>query len=141
MQIKDLQPRQGNVDITVEVTEKEPVREFEKFGRPGKVCNAMIKDASGSMKLTLWNEQTEQVNAGDTIEIKNGYVSEWQGEKQLSTGKFGSLNVVSKGASRGDEEETEEEKRSDELEGEEPITEDEVLEDDVVEDKELEKTD
>ena len=96
MAISDLQPRQGKVDITVEVTGKEDVREFEKFGKTGRVCNVKIKDDTGEMVLSLWNEQIDQVNVGDKVHIANGYVSEWQGEMQLSTGKFGSMEVLGK---------------------------------------------
>ncbi|MDO8643018.1 MAG: SOSS complex subunit B family protein [Candidatus Woesearchaeota archaeon] len=98
MPIADLKAGQGKVDLTVDITEKGDVRTFAKFGKEGRVCNATAKDASGEIKLSLWNEQVDQVNVGDKIKITNGYVSEWQGEKQLSTGKFGTLEVVSKGA-------------------------------------------
>ena len=57
----------------------------------------MISDASGTIKLTLWNEQIDQLNVGDKIKITNGYVNEWQGEKQLTTGKFGKMEVLEKG--------------------------------------------
>ena len=97
MQIKELQPKQGNVDITVEITEKSEPREFEKFGKPGKVCNAKAKDETGEITLSLWNEDVDKVKAGDTVTISNGWVSEWQGELQLSTGRFGKMEV--KGAS------------------------------------------
>lgn len=103
MAIKDLQVRQGQVDLIAEIIEKGDVREFEKFGRKGRVCNAKIKDATGEMSLTLWNEQIEQVNVGDKIHIINGWVSEWQGEKQLSTGKFGQLEIVGEGSETVDE--------------------------------------
>jgi len=93
MEIKDLKPRQGSVEVVGEVTEKGDVREFEKFGKSGRVCNAKIKDASGEIALTLWNEQIDQVNVGDTVHITNGYVNEWQGEMQLTTGKFGKMEV------------------------------------------------
>lgn len=96
MKISELEPRQGKVEIQAEVTEKEEPREFEKFGKKGRVCNAVIKDDSGSVKLTLWNEQVDSVNIGDVVKIQNGWVGEWQGEKQLTTGKFGKLEVVSK---------------------------------------------
>ena len=99
MEIKDLQARQGQVDLVAQVTEKGDVREFEKFGKKGRVCNAKIKDATGDMTITLWNEQIEQVNVGNKIHVINGWVSEWQGEKQLSTGKFGQLEIVEGGAS------------------------------------------
>ncbi len=93
MQVKDLQPKQGNVDITLEVTEKAEPREFEKFGKPGKVCNAKGKDETGTVTVTLWNEDVDKVNVGDKITIKNGWVSEWQGDLQLSTGRFGQMEV------------------------------------------------
>ena len=46
MAISDLQPKQGNVDIELEVTSKGEVREFQKFGKTGKVCTAEAKDSS-----------------------------------------------------------------------------------------------
>ena len=97
MEIKDLQPRQSNVEVVATIKSIEEPREFEKFGNPGKVANATIEDESGSMKLTLWNDQIGQVKVGDKIHITNGYVNEWQGESQLTTGKFGKLEVVEKG--------------------------------------------
>ncbi|MBI5393137.1 hypothetical protein HZA96_04670 [Candidatus Woesearchaeota archaeon] len=96
MQIKDLQPKQGKVDITVDVVEKAAPREFQKFGNPGKLCNIKIKDETGQTTMTLWNDQVEKVKIGDKIKITNGYVNEWQGELQLSTGKFGQLEIVGK---------------------------------------------
>ena len=102
MLIADLKAGQGKVDITVDITEKGEARSFSKFGKEGKVCNATAKDASGEIKLSLWNEQVDQVNVGDKVQITNGYVSEWQGEKQLSTGKFGKLEVVGGGSSAAD---------------------------------------
>lgn len=95
--IKDLKAREGKVEITVEVVDKADVKEFSKFGKSGRVCNAKVKDESGEITLTLWNEDIDKVNVGDKIKISNGYVSEWQGELQLSTGRFGKLEVVEAG--------------------------------------------
>ena len=94
MQVKDLQPRQGKVDIEIDIVYIGEVREFEKFGKAGRVANAIAKDETGDIKLTLWNDDIEKIKSGDKIKITNGYVSEWQGEKQLSTGKFGTLEVI-----------------------------------------------
>ena len=94
MAIKDLKIRQGNVDIVVDVVDVGEVREFEKFGRSGKVATAIAKDETGDIKLSLWNEQVDNVKPGDKVHITNGYVSEWQGEPQLTTGKMGKLEVV-----------------------------------------------
>ncbi len=94
MEIKDIQARQGKIDVSGEITSKEEPREFEKFGKTGKVCNAVLKDKSGKIKLTLWNDEVDSVNVGDKIKITNGYCGEYQGEKQLSAGKFGKLEIV-----------------------------------------------
>ncbi|MDO8740107.1 MAG: hypothetical protein Q7J54_00870 [Candidatus Woesearchaeota archaeon] len=99
MNVKDLESKQGNVDIVLDIVEVSPPREFSKFGRTGKVANVIAKDHLGDkIKITLWNDQIETVKAGDKVHIKNGYVNEWQGEKQLTTGKFGTLEVVSSSA-------------------------------------------
>lgn len=94
MAIKDLQARMGKVELVASVVDKGQVREFNKEGKSGRVCNAKIKDETGEISLTLWNDDCDKVNVGDKIQIKNGFVSEWQGELQLSTGKFGSLEVL-----------------------------------------------
>ena len=94
MEIQDLKANQGKVDVVVTVVEVSEPRTFEEFGKPGKVANAKIKDNSGEMKMTLWNDQIDQVKVGSKIHITNGWVSEWQGEKQLSTGRFGKMEVV-----------------------------------------------
>ena len=94
MAIADLQARQGKVDIVVEVVSMDETREFNKFGKTGRVCNATVKDESGQIKLTLWNEDIDKVKPGMKLHIENGYVNEWQGEMQLTTGKFGKLEVV-----------------------------------------------
>lgn len=95
MNISDLKPRTGNADIEGEITSMEPPRTFSKFGKEGKVVNATLKDESGSITLTLWNDQADQVKVGDRVKITKGWVGEWQGENQLSTGKFGSLEILS----------------------------------------------
>ena len=94
MQIKDLQPRQGKVELTATVIEKKESRDIATANFSGKVCDAKLQDETGTIKFTLWNDQVTLVNVGDTIKISNGYVSEYQGEMQLSTGKFGKLEVV-----------------------------------------------
>ena len=98
MEIKDIQPNHGEIDVVAVVTEKEEPRTFEKFGKTGKVCNAKIKDDSVDIKLTLWNEDIENINVGDKIHVQNGWCSEFRDEKQLSSGKFGKIEVVEKAA-------------------------------------------
>lgn len=91
MKITDVVPNQGNVTITGEITEKSEPREFSKFGKQGRVCSATIKDDSGTITLTLWNDEIDTFVVGEKVKITDGYVKEWQGEKQISAGKFGKI--------------------------------------------------
>jgi len=98
MKIKELQVNQANVDIVLDIIEAGNARTFSKFGKPGRVANATGTDEAGDkIKISLWNEQIDKIDKGDKIHIKNGYVGEWQGEKQLSTGRNGTLEIVKKG--------------------------------------------
>ncbi len=96
MQIKELTLRAGNVELVAEVVEVGEVREFNKFGKSGRVATARLKDETGEIELSLWNEQIDQIGKGDTVKVANGYVKEYQGEMQLTTGMRGSIEVVKK---------------------------------------------
>ena len=91
MKIKDVLAQQNATLENVEVIEKAEERTFQKFGKEGRVCNATIKDDSGELKLTLWNDEIDTVSEGDKISIVDGWVSEWQGTKQIPAGRKGKL--------------------------------------------------
>jgi len=95
MKASELQAGQGKVDIELKIKSKSDIRVLQKFGKELKVANAVGMDDSGEIAITLWNGDAEKVNAGDTIKITNGYVSEYNGTKQLTSGKYGKLDVVS----------------------------------------------
>ena len=94
MNINEIKAGQGNITVEGEITEVSEPRTFEKYGKTGRVANATLKDDTGTIKLSLWNEQIDTVKQGATVRITNGYVGEWKGELQLSTGKFGKLEVL-----------------------------------------------
>lgn len=101
MKISELTIRQGSVEVEGTIKEVEEPRTFDKFGKELRVSNAVLEDDSGTIKLTLWNDEIDKFKAGDKVKITNGYVNEFQGEKQLTAGKFGKIEKVGKG---GDEE-------------------------------------
>jgi replication factor A1 len=95
MEIKDLRDGAKRVSVEAKVVEKGDIREVKsRFGDATyRIVDAVIADETGSIKLTLWNEQIEQVNVGDNVKIENGYVTSFKGEIQLNVGKFGKLTV------------------------------------------------
>ncbi len=96
LKIKDLRNGMKRVNVEAKVLEKGATREVmsryknEKY----RVANAVISDDTGQIKLTLWNDQIEQVSEKDKIKIENGYVSSFRGEIQLNVGRYGKLTVL-----------------------------------------------
>jgi replication factor A1 len=95
LEIKDLQDGMKRVSVEAKVVEKGSPREVRSKYKDEtyKIVDAVVADETGSIKLTLWNEQIDQVNVNDNIKIENGYVTSFKGEIQLNVGKFGKMTV------------------------------------------------
>jgi replication factor A1 len=65
-----------------------------RYGTTACISNALIRDETGSMKMSLWNQQINTVHKGDVIDVKNGTVAWFSGERQLRLGRSGSLSVI-----------------------------------------------
>lgn len=95
MNVKDLKANSPVDEIVLSITNKEEPRQFQsKFGGGGMVCNATGEDETGKIKITLWNDDIEKVNANTKVKITNGYVKEWKGELQISAGKYGKIETL-----------------------------------------------
>jgi replication factor A1 len=67
---------------------------YTRYGTTACVSNTLIRDETGSMKMSLWNHQIDMVHKGDVVDVKNGEVAWFSGERQLRLGKSGSLSVI-----------------------------------------------
>lgn len=96
MNISQLKPKSSVDKIELTIVEKEEARGYiSRLGVKGKVCNAVAKDDAGTrIGLTLWNEEIEKVDVSDRIRILNGWVKEWNGNLEISAGRFGKLEVL-----------------------------------------------
>jgi ssDNA-binding replication factor A large subunit len=96
VKICDIREGDNEINIEAEVTEKSYAREVRsKYGyRPLMVAQATLKDGTGTITLTLWNEQISQVMVGDKVKIENGYAKSFRNMLQLSTGRNGKLTVI-----------------------------------------------
>lgn len=95
MKINELRDGMKRITMQAKVTEKSDPREVtSRFkDQTYKVATALITDETGTIKLTLWNEQIDQVKVDDVVNIQNGYVTSFKGEIQLNVGKYGTLAV------------------------------------------------
>ena len=93
--VKDLTPESKQVNVLAKVVGLSEQREItSRFGEARKLVEATVGDETGTVLLTLWNDQIDQVNVNDTIKIENGYVTSFRGEIQLNIGRYGKLSVV-----------------------------------------------
>ncbi len=92
MKIVELKPGMRRVDVSGKIVKIEGPRDVQtKFG-PGQVATATLQDDSGTVKVTLWNENISKVSLNDTVQIENGYVDSFRGELQLNVGRYGKLS-------------------------------------------------
>ena len=96
LKINELRDGMRKVDIEANVIEKSDAREVRSrwTNETYRVADATIEDETGTITLTLWNEQVEQVNVGDRVKIENGYIKSFRDVLQLNSGKYGTLTVL-----------------------------------------------
>ena len=93
---KEAKQLRSGINVQGRIAQKDEIRNVNtKFGET-KVCDAYLADESGSIKLTLWADDTEKVKDGDTVSIEGGYTTTFRNEIQLNKGrKDGKLEVTS----------------------------------------------
>lgn len=96
MNVNQLKPKSSVEKIELTIVEMEEARSYiSKFGVKGKVCNAVARDDAGArIGLTLWNDEIDKVDVNDRVRIMNGWVKEWNGNLEISAGRFGRLEVL-----------------------------------------------
>jgi replication factor A1 len=64
-----------------------------KTGGTAQVADAIISDETGSIKLSLWDNNIHVVKQGDKVSIENGSTRVFQGENSLNI-KYGKLTKL-----------------------------------------------
>lgn len=96
MNISELKAKQGKVEVQGQIVDLADLRTVTTANGPAKVRNGKLRDKTGEINLSLWNEDAEKVTKGDFVKISNGYVNEYRGELQLGTGRYGTLEILEK---------------------------------------------
>jgi len=92
---------QSNVNVEGVVLDTEPVRTFDRDdGSEGRVANLAIGDETGRVRVTLWDERAdrvEEIDAGATVEVVEGYVRERDGDLEVHVGEEGTIDELEDG--------------------------------------------
>ncbi len=95
MKISDLKDGMRRIDVEGEITEISEERTVNlRMGGQARVADAVINDETGSMKVSLWDDQIDMVKIGIKVKIENGYTNSFRGEVRLNVGRYGTLEVI-----------------------------------------------
>jgi len=89
--------RPGDIDLTVvaRLAAKGLVADFRRqSGEGGKVANVIIRDETGSIRLSLWDEKVDilsDLSVGDLLLVEGAYAKENKGRTDLSLGRSGEI--------------------------------------------------
>lgn len=96
--VSELTPQSKRVNVLVKVVSiGEPKEIPSRFGGESKkVAEATVGDETGTVILSLWQDQISSVQANDVLYIENGYISLLQGHMRLNVGKYGKMTKSDK---------------------------------------------
>lgn len=94
MTVEELTPEADEVEIKGEIAELPTPRAVTtKYGQK-KITTVVFEDETGSIDLTLWEEEIDAIEEGATVHITGAYVREWADDIQLNIGRDGDIEQV-----------------------------------------------
>jgi len=98
LEIKNIVPKIRNLKLGARVVRIFETREFETKGRKGKVASLILGDASGTIRMSLWDDQTEiaeKIEPGMAIETFGAFTREdGLGNIEIRLGKNGGIKIL-----------------------------------------------
>jgi replication factor A1 len=83
------------ISVRGKIIEVPPARTVNtRFGTLANVSNVKVADETGSVRLSLWNDQIDQFHIGDYVECSTCTVRKFGGELQLRLGRKGTLSTL-----------------------------------------------
>jgi len=91
--IKDLTTYSRRVNMVAKVLEMGDAREVSSSsdGQLHRVAEALVGDETGTVLMTLWDENIDRFGVGDVVEVENGYAGTFRGSLRLNVGKYGTI--------------------------------------------------
>jgi replication factor A1 len=88
----------SDVNVKGKLLDTESVRTFDRDdGSEGKVANLVLGDETGRVRVTMWDGQAETVEdvaAGESVEVVDGYTRERDGDLELHVGERGAIETL-----------------------------------------------
>jgi replication factor A1 len=96
VKVGDLTTYSRGVNTVVKVISKTEVREVtsRSDNSSHRVCEALVADETGSVYMSLWDDNVDSVVEDQILQVNNGYINLFRGSMRLNIGKYGSYDVV-----------------------------------------------
>ena len=92
VKIGEVKPLDKRLNVVFKVVETGEEREISKrSGETHRVCDFVVADDTGSITLTLWNEDIDAISVENTYKLSNGFANVFQNSLRLSKGKYGEI--------------------------------------------------
>lgn len=92
--ICDLRAKMKDITVKARVVEVPTKRLVNtRYGWEAYVSNILLADTTGTVRLSLWNNQIDDVSVGDTVNIENASATWYRGELQLRIGRSGKIST------------------------------------------------
>jgi len=97
LKLADLKTGETGLNLKLRLMHVFSPKKFEKNGKAGILCNAIVADDTKEMRLTFWRDDVkklfdEKIERGAQIALSNVNVSSYNEQKQLSIGFGGTFN-------------------------------------------------
>lgn len=67
----------------------EPKQIMTGKGSEREIMELEVGDGTDTIKLVLWDDRVVPLKVGDAVQIKNGFVTSFKGERRINVGKYG----------------------------------------------------
>ena len=92
VKIGEVKPLEKHVNVVFKVVDREAEREINsRSGETHRVCDLTVADETGSIVLTLWNEDIDNIEDEKVYKLSNGFANIFRNSLRLSKGKFGTV--------------------------------------------------
>jgi len=92
--VEELSPEDDDVEITGTIKELPQPRAIStKYGQK-RITTVVFEDDTGTIDLTLWEEEIDAIEEGAKVHITGAYVREWGDDIQLNISREGNIEMV-----------------------------------------------
>jgi replication factor A1 len=94
MKISELKSGISDVSVEGKIIAKSEARKVRTRYGMRSVADATLQDDTGTIRLSLWEDQIDIVNQGDDVKITGAYMTEFRNTLQLNIPRSGKLVVT-----------------------------------------------